>query len=127
MWNAKGKIQDLNRRNEHAYSDYIKANEDVLRIYTNKKDFYNTQIHIINAEKIAMREELGKLYSFLEYIGGSLERKVSIIDFKEELPAPNMINELVEKLDRVEAFQTVIGELIIFNKSRAKEFEKQLY
>lgn len=127
MWDAKGKIQELNRQNEHEYNEYLKASEKILKIYADKKDFYNNQIHMINAEKIAMREELTVLYSFLEYIGGSLERPISIIDFQEEHPAPNVSNELVEKLDRVEYSDIDWGVDNIINTSRAKDFEKKKY
>ena len=127
MWDAKGKIQELNRQNEREYTEYTKASEKILKTYADKKDFYNNQIHMINAEKIAMREELTVLYSFLEYIGGSLERTISIIDFQEELPAPNVTSDLVEKLDRAEYDDIDWGISNIVNTSRAKEFEKKIY
>lgn len=128
MWDAKGKIHELNRQSTHEYNEYVKKNNEMVREFSDKKDHYNNQINMINAEKIAMREELGVLYSFLEYVGGSLDRRVSIIDFQEELPAPNMKNELVDALDRVELFSDTdwgIGHM--GNKKRARDFEKQLY
>lgn len=127
MWDAKGKIQELNRQNEREYSEYTKASEKLLKVYADKKDFYNNQIHMINAEKIAMREELTVLYSFLEYIGGSLGRAISIIDFQEEYPAPNVTSNLVEKLDRVEYSDNDWGINHIINTSKAKDFEQKIY
>lgn len=126
MWDAKGRIKELNRQSEHEYNEYMKESEKLLKVYADKKDFYNNQIHMINAEKIAMREELKVLYSFLEYIGGSLERTISIIDFHEEHPALNVTNNLVEKLEQVE-YEDDWGIGNINNTRRAKDLEKKIY
>lgn len=127
MWNAKSKIQELNKQNQHDYNDYVKENNVIVTDYTNKKDNYNNQINIINAEKIAMREELSKLYAFLKYIGGSLERNISIVDFKEELPAENMQDDHIEQMDSVDYQEIDWGISHIINESKAKEFEKKIY
>lgn len=128
MWNAREKIQELNDKNNADYDKYVKENNSIVTEYTNRKDNYNNQINIINAEKIAMRDELSKLYKFLEYIGGSLERRISIVDFKEELPASNMKDNHIEKL----AMAHLAGDLDwgiphIINSERAKDYEKKLY
>lgn len=127
MWNAKKKIDDLNQSNVHSYNEYVAENNQLIKTYSDKKDSYNNQVNIINAEKIAMREELGKLYDFLKFIGGSLERKVSIIDFKEESPAPNIDSSVENALDRLEPESRDTGIKHLINSRKAKNFEKQLY
>ena len=125
MWDAKKKINELNKKNEHQYDDYLNEHQKILTAYNNKLSLYNNQINIINSEKLAMREELKKLYSFLKYIGGSLVREISIIDFIEEKPALGVTSKLVAKLDRVEA-EDDWGTAHFINITNAEKFEKEI-
>lgn len=123
MWDAKKKIDELNKKNEHQYDDYLNEHQKILTAYNNKISLYNNQINIINSEKLAMREELKKLYSFLKYIG--LVREISIIDFIEEKPALSETSKLVTKLDRVEADDDW-GVAHFINIANAEKFEEKI-
>lgn len=127
MWNAKKKIDDLNKNNTKKHNEYVAENNRLIKEYSDNKDLYNNQINIINSEKIAMREELRNLYDFLKFIGGSLERKISMNDFLEESPAPNIDSDEENALDRVEPDSYDWGILHFSNVKHAKDFEKQLY
>lgn len=125
MWDAKKKIDELNKKNKHQYDDYLKEHQKILTDYENKITLYNSQINMINSEKMAMREEVKKLYSFLKYIGGSFARDISIIDFMEEKPALRVAIVPVAKLDRVEADDDW-GFTHFSNVSNAEKYEKNI-
>ncbi len=126
MASGKVKINKLNIQNKDNHSDYLKQNSELITSYQNKKDDYNNNISIINAEKVSMRDELRKLYDFLRFVGGTLDKKISIIDFVEESPAPN-ISEEVEPAVQEEYSSDlfIIGDII--DNEKARKYEKNIY
>lgn len=123
---GKEKINKLNSQNTKEYNDYLRENNSLVTIYQDKKDKYNNNINIINSEKISMRDELRKLYDFLAFVGGSLERKVSMVDFVEEAPAPNMDADIEDAAEEgIPSDVPIFG--IFVNKNRMKKLETGIY
>ena len=126
MLSGKERIDKLNIQNKSYHDKYLRKNSALITSYQNKKDEYNNNIAIINAEKVSMREELRGLYDFLKFVGGSLEKKVSIIDFVEEAPAEN-IREDVEPAVQEEYSSDMILVSPFVNKKKASDYEKKIY
>ena len=126
MAGGRERIDRLNSQNTKEHTEYMRENSQLVTAYQDKKDNYNNNISIINAEKISMRDELRKLYDFLRFVGGSLDRKVSVVDFVEEAPAPNMNDDVVPAADEGHSSDVVLINGII-NKKRAEKLETSIY
>lgn len=124
---GKDKIDRINDQNDQKHRKYVSSNNKLITEYQDRKDVYNNDISIINAEKIAMRDELRQLYDFLKDVGGVLDRKVSVFDFVEEEPAPNIDAAEVEPLDRVHSADGFGFFRGFVNRSRARRYEKDVY
>lgn len=126
MFTGRHRIDKLNIQNKKKHEQYIIENSQILTDYQNKKDEYNNHISTINAEKVAMREELRKLHDFLSFVGGNLEKKVSILEFANEEPAAN-IDADIESATQEEIANDApfLGNFI--NRKRAGEYEKNIY
>ena len=56
MLSGKERIDKLNIQNKSYHDKYLRKNSALITSYQNKKDEYNNNIAIINAEKVSMRE-----------------------------------------------------------------------
>ena len=81
------------------YDEYAQAFEELEYKYNGLRDSYNNHISIINNERVAMREEIRRLYDFLKAIGGSMGNRLSIFDFSMEDAAVRSSMKMLPKLE----------------------------
>lgn len=87
-----GLKDEFNRVTEECNEDYKKYKEKVgkaIKKFEDVRDQYNAELGLINSERLSLREEIDKLYRFLKAIGGSMDRKITVFDYKMESFAPN--------------------------------------
>ena len=73
--------------NDENYEKYISKFNELESNYNRLRDNYNGEIAVINTERVSMREEIKKLYEYLNTIGGNIGEAKTIFDFKMELSA----------------------------------------
>ena len=78
MPSEKERIDQINRKIRNKHNEYLKEYNELLTQYSNLKDEYNGSINQINSEKVTMRDELKRLFDFLIFVGGTLDKKISI-------------------------------------------------
>lgn len=88
-----GMENEFNKVREESKEEYRKYKEKVgraIKKFEDTRDQYNAELTIINDERWLLRQEINRLYEFLKAIGGSMDRKITVFDFKTESFAPNM-------------------------------------
>ena len=53
------------------------------------REDYNSEITIINNERLSMRMEIQRLYNFLKAVGGSMGARITPFDFEKEASVYN--------------------------------------
>lgn len=96
---GKEKYNDLISKNEQDYEEYRNLAETANSEAAKKCDEYNQNINLINKERIDLRDQIRELYDFLKEVGGSLERKLSIFDYKMEKMAIRQFTPEILKLN----------------------------
>ena len=66
------------------------------------REDYNSEITIINNERLSMRMEIQRLYNFLKAVGGSMGARITPFDFEKEASVYNEDIVLIEKLEKPE-------------------------
>ncbi len=126
MPSEKERIDKINRDIKKKHDKYLDEYNELITQYSNRKDEYNGSINQINSEKVSMRDELKRLYDFLTFVGGTLDKKISIFDFVKESLALNISKKEVPAVE-----DGYDSDLLLFkhfiNKKRANEKEKELY
>lgn len=98
MFGMEEKIADAKKRSQTEYDNYCEEVNILIMHYEDTRDRYNAQLALINQERLSLRDEMHNLYEFLLSIGGSLDRKLTVFDFKTESFAPNMNKKPVSSI-----------------------------
>ena len=83
----KTRLEELKMESNSDYNEYKNRVDAMQREINDVAQRYNTEINIINNQRIEIRHELEKLYNFLEPLGNMIDRKVTVFDFEVEAPA----------------------------------------
>ncbi len=84
------RISQIKTESNKYYFDYKANVREVIQFYNDIRDMYNAQMALINSERLSLREEIHKLYTFLVSLGGAVsDRKPTVFDYRTESFAPN--------------------------------------
>lgn len=130
----ENKYEELKQKNRESYEEYRKMAENWNGCISEECNRYNENISVINKERVDLRDQIRELYNFLNEIGSSLDRKITIFDFKMEETKSRQYTPEVLKLDNPQYSKHRILEDSLFahirkhneNKKMLEKFEVDL-
>ena len=98
FYDDEGNYKKIWQDYEQKYKAYAKNANEKEKKYMQLREDYNSEITIINNERLSMRMEIQRLYNFLKAVGGSMGARITPFDFEKEAPVYNEDIVLSEKL-----------------------------
>ena len=133
FYDDEGNYKKIWQDYEQKYKAYAKSANEKEKKYMQLREDYNSEVTIINNERLSMRMEIQRLYNFLKAVGGSMGARITPFDFEKEAPVYNEDIVLIEKLEKPELenwhyFDGVVRMSFVkgHNKAIIKDFEKEV-
>lgn len=133
FYDDEGNYKKIWQDYEQKYKAYAKNANEKEKKYMQLREDYNSEITIINNERLSMRMEIQRLYNFLKAVGGSMGARITPFDFEKEAPVYNEDIVLIEKLEKpeLENWHYIDGVVRMsfvkgHNKAIIKDFEKEV-
>ncbi len=133
FYDDEGNYKKIWQDYEQKYKAYAKSANEKEKKYMQLREDYNSEVTIINNERLSMRMEIQRLYNFLKAVGGSMGARITPFDFEKEAPVYNEDIVLIEKLEKpeLENWHYIDGVVRMsfvkgHNKAIIKDFEKEV-
>ena len=95
----KTNIDQADNKKNDVIRDYESKLEELRKNYEDQRNKYNAIINPLNSERLTLRKEIDKLYTFLTQLGEAGE-KISVFQYEDEDLAPILSGKVWENLQQ---------------------------
>ena len=83
LWQHK-KIDEATKQSEKDYQEYRDKANKLIDEFERYKEQYNSELSLINQERLSLRDEIRLLYIFLKNLDGVLGNEITVFDYEIE-------------------------------------------